>query len=228
MCFIAATCATIVCVPRRSVSSVSALELRLELDGEALGRQLDRRQRVLDLVREAPRDLGPRRVALRQHQLGNVVEHDDVARVAARRSSRDAAHQQRPRQAGHAESAPRAATVRRGAAEAFGHEFGERRERRQPPSPVRQRDAGRARRAAAAGSPLALGFAVRSRWRSSNASTPADRLPSTLSRYARVVSIARRDVLVASHARRRAAPVIVLNDSVSTPSSSRDVTGCGA
>ena len=39
----------------------------------------------------------------------------------------------------------------------------------------------------------ALGFAVRSRCRSSNASTPADRLPRMLSRYARVVSIARRD-----------------------------------
>ena len=33
---------------------------------EALGRKLDRRQRVLDLVRDAPRDVGPGGAALRR------------------------------------------------------------------------------------------------------------------------------------------------------------------
>ena len=40
---------------------VGALELGLELVLQALGRQLDRRQRVLDLVREPARHLAPGR-----------------------------------------------------------------------------------------------------------------------------------------------------------------------
>ncbi len=46
-----------------------------------------------------------------------------------------------------------------------------------------------------------------------------------LSRYARVVSVARRDSSVFCCAS-ASCEVIVLNDSVSTPSSSREVTGC--
>ena len=46
---------------------------------QPLGRKLDRRQRVLDLVRDAARDVGPGRGALRRHQIGDVVERDDVA-----------------------------------------------------------------------------------------------------------------------------------------------------
>ena len=46
---------------------------------QPLGRQLDRRQRVLDLVGDAPRNIRPSRGALRQHQLGDVVDGDDVA-----------------------------------------------------------------------------------------------------------------------------------------------------
>ena len=42
-------------------------------------RQLDRRQRVLDLVGDAAGDVGPGRRALREHQLGDVVDGDDVA-----------------------------------------------------------------------------------------------------------------------------------------------------
>ena len=44
---------------------VGAVELRRELDCEALGGELDRRQRILDLVREPARHFGPRGVALR-------------------------------------------------------------------------------------------------------------------------------------------------------------------
>ena len=113
MCFIAATCAMIVCVPRVSVSWSGAVELRRELTLEPLGRKLDRRQRILDLVREAARDLGPRGVALRLRELGHVVEHDDVA-----------GHRRRPAAASRASAAcasgwpprapPASATARRG------------------------------------------------------------------------------------------------------------------
>ncbi len=37
-------------------------------------RQLDRGQRILDLVRDAARNVRPGRRALRQHELGDVVE----------------------------------------------------------------------------------------------------------------------------------------------------------
>src|SRR6185295_8133560 len=50
---------------------------------DALRRQLDRRQRVLDFVRQAARDLAPGRVALRLQERGDVVEHDDEAAGAA-------------------------------------------------------------------------------------------------------------------------------------------------
>src|SRR6185437_16323519 len=46
---------------------------------ETFGRELDRRQGVLDLVRDAARDVGPRCLALGRYQLGDVVEGDDVA-----------------------------------------------------------------------------------------------------------------------------------------------------
>ena len=42
-------------------------------------RQLDRRERVLDLVGDAAGDVGPGRGALRQHQFGDVVDGDDIA-----------------------------------------------------------------------------------------------------------------------------------------------------
>ena len=38
---------------------------------------------VLDLVRQAPRDLAPGRIALRLQQRGNVIEHQHHARRAA-------------------------------------------------------------------------------------------------------------------------------------------------
>ena len=46
---------------------------------ETLGRKLDRRQRILDLMRDAPGDVGPGRVALRRDELGDVVEGHDMA-----------------------------------------------------------------------------------------------------------------------------------------------------
>ena len=51
---------------------------------QPLGRELDRRQRVLDLVRDAARDVGPGRGALRRHQLGDVVERDRHSRARRR------------------------------------------------------------------------------------------------------------------------------------------------
>ena len=55
---------------------------------QPLGRELDRRQRVLDLVRDAARDVGPGRGALRRHQLGDVVERDDVAALGIAATAR--------------------------------------------------------------------------------------------------------------------------------------------
>ena len=43
---------------------------------DALGRELDRGQRVLDLVRDAPRHVGPGGGALRRDEIGDVVERD--------------------------------------------------------------------------------------------------------------------------------------------------------
>ena len=45
---------------------------------DALGRELDRGQRVLDLVGDAARHVGPGRGALRLHEIGDVVDGDDV------------------------------------------------------------------------------------------------------------------------------------------------------
>src|SRR5690606_32214457 len=55
------------------------------LAADALGREDDRRQRVLDLVRNAPRDVGPGGRALRGDELGDVVERHDRADFAGTR-----------------------------------------------------------------------------------------------------------------------------------------------
>ena len=75
MSFSAATWLTM--VSRAALQHLGVLggKLSRELDLQALGGELDRRERVLDLVREAPRDFGPGGVALRLDQLGDVVEH---------------------------------------------------------------------------------------------------------------------------------------------------------
>ena len=224
MCFIAPTCDTIVCVPRFSVSWSGAFEFCRELHREPLRRKLDRRQRILDLVRQPPRDFGPRGIALRLHQFGHVVEDHDVA--AGDRRARQRAFRA---SAASATGSPRrvpppSAIGRRGRRESLRRPV-----RRTTPSP------GAACPSPPSGMPIssasgccritaALGLTVRSRCRSSNASTPDDRLPRMLSRYARVVSVARRLSSALPWASASCA-VIVLNDSVSTPSSSRDTTG---
>ena len=50
------------------------------LDAQALGGEPDRGERVLDLVRDALRGLGPGRELLRLDQLGEVLEHDAPCR----------------------------------------------------------------------------------------------------------------------------------------------------
>ena len=45
---------------------------------QALGRQLDRRQRILDLMCQAPRHLSPGGVTLRLEQLGDIVEYQHM------------------------------------------------------------------------------------------------------------------------------------------------------
>ena len=52
---------------------------RAVLAAQALGRKLDRRQRILDFMGDPPCDVGPGRAALRDHQLSDVIERDYVA-----------------------------------------------------------------------------------------------------------------------------------------------------
>ena len=84
MRFIAATWLTMVVVPRLQDVGVAARQLVDQLHLHALGRQLDRRQRILDLVRQPARHLAPRDSPLRRNHLRDVVEHDDVARARRR------------------------------------------------------------------------------------------------------------------------------------------------
>jgi len=52
---------------------------------QALGGQLDGCQRILDLMRDAPRHIGPGRGALRRNEIGNVIEsHDEAMSLFAR------------------------------------------------------------------------------------------------------------------------------------------------
>ena len=45
---------------------------------QPFGRKLDRRQRIFDLMRNAPRHIGPRRGALGGDEIGDVIERDDI------------------------------------------------------------------------------------------------------------------------------------------------------
>ena len=78
----ASTCCTIVCVARSSICASSPVICAQVAAPHALGGQLDRRQRILDLVREAARHFAPGRIALRLQQRADVVEHDHVAALA--------------------------------------------------------------------------------------------------------------------------------------------------
>jgi hypothetical protein len=65
--FIASTWSTMVCTDLRSSAWSDPSQLVAQLVRHALGRQLDGRQRVLDLVREPARHLAPGLHALRRH-----------------------------------------------------------------------------------------------------------------------------------------------------------------
>src|SRR6202042_2540445 len=62
---------------------------------QALGGQLYRRERILDLVRQAARHFAPGRVALRLQERGDVVEHDDETHVAVLAGERGAGAHER-------------------------------------------------------------------------------------------------------------------------------------
>ena len=68
---------------------------RAELPAHALGAELNRRQRVLDLVRQTPRDVAPRRHALRPDERRHVVEDEHRAAGAAVVRSKSASRPRR-------------------------------------------------------------------------------------------------------------------------------------
>ena len=78
-----ATWLTMVCVARLSISASGAASLSASRCVKALGRQLNRRERILDLVRQASRDFAPGGVALRLQQARDVVEHQHEAAFRA-------------------------------------------------------------------------------------------------------------------------------------------------
>ena len=49
-----------------------------KLQFDPLSRELNRGQRVLNLMRESSRDLAPGCVALRLNEIGYIIENDDV------------------------------------------------------------------------------------------------------------------------------------------------------
>ena len=56
-------------------------------------RKLDRRQRILDFVRQAPCDFGPRCIALGLQHVCDIVKYDDITSPAAGRQPRPAQQQ---------------------------------------------------------------------------------------------------------------------------------------
>ena len=69
---------TIVPVSRSKVAGSDLISLRIAAL-QPLGGELDRGQRVLDLVGDAPGDVRPGGAALVEQLLGDVVEGEDVA-----------------------------------------------------------------------------------------------------------------------------------------------------
>ena len=66
-----------------STSARAGAGAEAELAAHALGAELNRRQRVLDLVRQTPRDVAPRRHPLRPDERRHVVEDEHRAAGAA-------------------------------------------------------------------------------------------------------------------------------------------------
>ena len=81
---------TIVPVSRSNVSLSDAISLA-EAPLQPLGGELDRGQRVLDLVRDAPRDVGPGRAPLVGKLVGDVVEGQHRAVLIAHALDRERA-----------------------------------------------------------------------------------------------------------------------------------------
>ena len=48
-----------------------------DIPSDALGRKLNRRERVLDFVRQPPRDFAPRARLLRAHDFCEVLDHEN-------------------------------------------------------------------------------------------------------------------------------------------------------
>ena len=80
MLFSAATWLTMVCVERASISASAPESLPASFASRRSAESWIGVSGLRDLVREAPRHLGPRRGALRLREVGDVVEHDDAAR----------------------------------------------------------------------------------------------------------------------------------------------------
>ncbi len=78
------TCRTIVSVSRSNVAGSLCTSLRIAAL-KPLGGELDRRERILDLMRDTARHIGPGGAALVGKLIGDVVEGDDIA---VRRSAR--------------------------------------------------------------------------------------------------------------------------------------------
>ena len=64
------------------------LDLLAITAAKAFGRQLDRGQRVLDLVRDAPRHVGPGRLPLIEQLAGDILEGDHLAISSGRKLDR--------------------------------------------------------------------------------------------------------------------------------------------
>ncbi|MNX75693.1 hypothetical protein D3C86_1071780 [compost metagenome] len=70
------------------------LQLAFQFHGQPFGRQLDGRERILDLVRQAPRHFAPGHGAVGGNHFGNVVKHHQIAVAAPVHAQMGAARQQ--------------------------------------------------------------------------------------------------------------------------------------
>ena len=91
-------------------------------------------------MRESAGDLGPCCVALRLHEIGDVVEHDEASRRRLAGQPRSA-HQENPSLIGHRHLCLSLPLTVAAAAEPVSDEVGELSERRHPPPPIGKRHA---------------------------------------------------------------------------------------